>query len=186
MRELDDAAIRTEVTRVLRGLIRIDTSNPPGNETPAATFLKSYLEDSGLECELVAREPRRANLVARIRGSGGGPSLTLMGHTDVVPADPRDWTHPPFEAHLDEEGFVGGRGTVDMKNETATRAVTMALLARSDWRPRGDLVFIAQADEETANTRWGSSGSGTNAPTFAVTIRSTREAACGMSLPTDA
>jgi acetylornithine deacetylase/succinyl-diaminopimelate desuccinylase-like protein len=155
VRHLDDAAIRTEVTEVLRGLIRIDTSNPPGNETPAALFLKNYLEASGVECELVAREPGRANLIGRIRGSGGGPSLMLMGHTDVVPADPRDWTHPPFEAHLDDEGFVWGRGTVDMKNETATRAVTMALLARAGWRPKGELVFLAQADEENGEHEVG-------------------------------
>ncbi len=148
MRPLDDNAIRSEVTDVLRALIRIDTSNPPGNETPAATFLKSYLEGAGVECELVARDPKRANLVARIKGTGGGPTLALMGHTDVVPADHQDWTHPPFDAHLDDDGFIWGRGTVDMKNETATRAVAMALLARSGWRPRGDLVFIAQADEE--------------------------------------
>ena len=155
MRQLDDHAIRSEVTDVLRALIRIDTSNPPGNETPAATFLKSYLEGVGVECELVARDPKRANLVARIKGTGDGPTLALMGHTDVVPADHQDWTHPPFDAHLDDDGFIWGRGTVDMKNETATRAVTMALLARSQWRPRGDLVFIAQADEENGEHEAG-------------------------------
>ena len=70
VRQLDDDAIRSEVTEVLRALIRIDTTNPPGNETPAATFLKSYLEGAGVECELVARDPKRANLVARIKGTG--------------------------------------------------------------------------------------------------------------------
>ena len=155
MKSLDDKAIRSEVTEVLRALIRIDTSNPPGNETPAATFLKSYLEGAGVECELVARDPKRANLVARIKGTGDGPTLALMGHTDVVPADHQDWTHPPFDAHLDDDGFIWGRGTVDMKNETATRAVTMALLARSEWRPKGDLVFIAQADEENGEHEVG-------------------------------
>ncbi len=155
MRQPDDDAIRSEVTEVLRALIRIDTSNPPGNETPAATFLKSYLEGSGVECELVARDPKRANLVARIKGTGGGPTLALMGHTDVVPADPPAWTHPPFDAHLDNDGFIWGRGTVDMKNETATRAVTMALLGRSQWRPAGDLVFVAQADEENGEHEVG-------------------------------
>jgi acetylornithine deacetylase/succinyl-diaminopimelate desuccinylase-like protein len=155
VRQPDDNAIRSEVTEVLRALIRIDTSNPPGNETPAATFLKSYLEGAGVECELVARYPKRANLVARIKGTGNGPSLTLMGHTDVVPADSQAWTHPPFDAHLDNDGFIWGRGTVDMKNETATRAVTMAMLGRSQWRPTGDLVFIAQADEENGEHEVG-------------------------------
>jgi acetylornithine deacetylase/succinyl-diaminopimelate desuccinylase-like protein len=155
VRQLDDDAIRSEVTEVLRALVRIDTTNPPGNETPAATFLKSYLEGAGIECELVARDPKRANLVARIKGTGEGPTLMLMGHTDVVPADPQAWTHPPFDAHLDDDGFIWGRGTVDMKNETATRAVTMALLARSEWRPKGDLTFIAQADEENGEHEVG-------------------------------
>jgi acetylornithine deacetylase/succinyl-diaminopimelate desuccinylase-like protein len=155
VRQLDDEAIRSEVTEILRALIRIDTTNPPGNETPAATFLKSYLEGAGVECELVARDPKRANLVARIKGTGEGPTLALMGHTDVVPADHQAWTHPPFDAHLDDDGFIWGRGTVDMKNETATRAVTMALLARSAWRPKGDLVFIAQADEENGEHEVG-------------------------------
>src|SRR5215475_16043735 len=97
-----DAALREEATGLLRELLRIDTSNPPGGETPAALLLKDYLESAGVECELVAKVPGRANLVARIRGSGQGPSLALLGHTDVVPADARDWKHPPFSGHLDD------------------------------------------------------------------------------------
>jgi Acetylornithine deacetylase/Succinyl-diaminopimelate desuccinylase and related deacylases len=87
VRQLSDAALREETTALLRELVRIDTSNPPGGETPAALLLKDYLESAGVECELVAKVPERANLVARIRGRGRGPSLALLGHTDVVPAD---------------------------------------------------------------------------------------------------
>ena len=148
MRQPDDAALRAEATDLLRDLIRIDTSNPPGRETPASKLLLDYLSAAGVDCELVARDPERANLIARIPGSGLGPSLAFMGHTDVVPADEDDWRHPPFSGHLDADGFVWGRGAVDMKNQTATRAVAMAVLARAGFRPRGDLVFIAQADEE--------------------------------------
>jgi acetylornithine deacetylase/succinyl-diaminopimelate desuccinylase-like protein len=148
MRQLSDAALRAEASALLRDLVRIDTSNPPGRETTAALLLKDYLEPAGVECDLVAKVPERANLVARIRGRGQGPSLALLGHTDVVPADARDWTHPPFSGHLDEDGYLWGRGALDMKDETAVRAVTMAILARSGFEPRGDLVFIAQADEE--------------------------------------
>ena len=136
-------------------MLRVDTSNPPGNETEAAELLRDYLEAAGVKCELVAREPKRANLIARIPGTGEGPSLALCGHTDVVPADAQDWTHPPFGGHLDEDGYIWGRGAVDMKNETATRAVTMALLAKSDFRPKGDIVFIAQADEENGEFEVG-------------------------------
>jgi acetylornithine deacetylase/succinyl-diaminopimelate desuccinylase-like protein len=140
--------LRDETTALLRDLLRVDTTNPPGRETAAATLLKDYLEASGVECELVARDPDRANLVARIRGTGDGPSLALLGHTDVVPADPAGWQHPPFAGDLDDEGYVWGRGAVDMKNETASRAVALAVVARSGFRPRGDLMMIAEADEE--------------------------------------
>ncbi|HEX2505782.1 MAG TPA: M20/M25/M40 family metallo-hydrolase [Gaiellaceae bacterium] len=145
---LTERELRDEAAALLRDLIRVDTSNPPGRETAAAALLKEYLEASGVECELVAKDPDRANLVARIAGSGGGPSLGLVGHTDVVPAEESDWRHPPFSGHVDQDGFLWGRGAVDMKNETATRAVTMAILAREGFRPRGDLLFFAEADEE--------------------------------------
>jgi acetylornithine deacetylase/succinyl-diaminopimelate desuccinylase-like protein len=148
MAEPGERELRDEATALLRALLRIDTSNPPGNETPAALLLKDHLEAAGVASELVARTPGRANLVARIPGTGDGPSLALLGHTDVVPADPAGWRHPPFAGHLDDDGYLWGRGAVDMKNETATRAVAMAVLARSGFRPRGDLVFIAEADEE--------------------------------------
>ncbi|MGZ8743935.1 MAG: M20/M25/M40 family metallo-hydrolase [Nocardioides sp.] len=149
-------ALHDEVLELARALIRIDTTNaseqvlgrPPGNETAAAQLLHDYLAGAGVDCELVAREPHRANVIARIAGSGGAPSLAFVGHTDVVPADPRDWTHPPFAAVVDDDGWLHGRGAIDMKNEVAARAVAMAELSRSGFRPRGDLWFLAVADEE--------------------------------------
>ena len=152
---MNDHDLQTEVAELLRDLIRIDTSNPPGRETPAAMLLKDYLEANGVACELVARDPDRANLIARIPGTGEGPSLALLGHTDVVPADAEDWQHPPFDGHLDDDGYIWGRGSVDMKNETASRAVTMAALARSGFQPGGDLVFVAEADEEDGTEEVG-------------------------------
>jgi acetylornithine deacetylase/succinyl-diaminopimelate desuccinylase-like protein len=146
-------SLHDEVIRVARDLIRLDTTNARepglGNETLCAEYLHDYLSGYGVECELVAREDHRANLVARIPGvSAGAESLAFVGHTDVVPCDPRDWTHPPFEAVLDDDGWLWGRGAVDMKDEVAARAVAMAELARSGFRPRGDLWFLAVADEE--------------------------------------
>ena len=145
---IDDAALRAESVALLRDLLRVDTSNPPGNETAAAELLRDYLVAAGIECELVARVPGRANLIARIPGGGDGPSLALTGHTDVVPADAREWARPPFAGELDDDGYVWGRGAVDMKSHTATNAVAMAILKREGFRPRGDLLLIAQADEE--------------------------------------
>ncbi len=144
-----DSALRDEVVALTRDLIRLDTTNAPGNETRAAEHLRGYLQDAGVACDLVARDPDRANLVARIPGTDpGAPSLAFVGHTDVVPVDPRDWTHPPFEAVVDDDGWLYGRGAIDMKNEVAARAVAMAELARRGFRPRGDLWFLAVADEE--------------------------------------
>jgi acetylornithine deacetylase/succinyl-diaminopimelate desuccinylase-like protein len=146
---IDERALRDEATALLRDLLRIDTSNPPGGETAAAVLLQRYLEAAGVECELVARDPDRANLIARIPGGGGGPSLAFLAHTDVVPADDAAaWTHPPFAGHVDGDGYIWGRGAADMKNELATRAVAMAWLRRSGFRPRGDLLLIAESDEE--------------------------------------
>jgi acetylornithine deacetylase/succinyl-diaminopimelate desuccinylase-like protein len=150
-------ALRDEATELLRALLRVDTSNPPGHETPAAELLRDYLGANGVACELVAADPERANLVARVPGRGSGPSLMLLGHTDVVPADASDWTHPPFAGVLDEAGYVWGRGACDMKNETVTRAVAVAEIARSGVPLSGDLVFVAEADEEDGTNRVGMS-----------------------------
>jgi acetylornithine deacetylase/succinyl-diaminopimelate desuccinylase-like protein len=141
--------LHREVVELTQALIRLDTSNAPGNETLAARLLQEYLEDAGVECELVARDPARANLVARLAGTDQrAPSLAFVGHTDVVPVDARDWTHPPFAAVVDDDGWLHGRGAIDMKNEVAARAVALKELVRTGFRPRGDLWFLAVADEE--------------------------------------
>jgi acetylornithine deacetylase/succinyl-diaminopimelate desuccinylase-like protein len=139
-------ALREEATELLRELIRLDTVNPPGNETRAADLLRAYLEDAGVECETYARVPDRANLVARIPGSGGR-RLLLLGHTDTVLADPEEWAVDPWSGDV-REGAVWGRGALDMKSQVAANAVAIATLARDGFRPSGDLVFAATADEE--------------------------------------
>jgi len=149
-----DGALREEATKLLADLIRIDTSNPPGHETPAAVFLQWFLEREGIACELISKDPERANLVAQIKGSGEGPSLTLLGHTDVVPADRAAWSVDPFEGVV-KDGYVWGRGALDMKSHTICNVLAFALIARSGIRPRGDLVLIAEADEEEGSTGVG-------------------------------
>ncbi len=141
------ADLREEVVDLARALIRIDTSNPPGNETPAAELLARHLTEAGAECELVGPDPGRLNLVARVRGRGEGPSLMLLAHTDVVPAPAAGWTVAPFDAVIRDSTLIG-RGATDMKNELAARAVAIAELARSGERPAGDVVLVAEADEE--------------------------------------
>jgi acetylornithine deacetylase/succinyl-diaminopimelate desuccinylase-like protein len=143
----DVGSTESEVTALLQRLIKLDTTNPPGNETLAAELLRDYLEAAGVECRLYARVPERANLVARIPGRGSGPSLAMLSHTDVVLADASEWERDPFggERVGDE---IWGRGALDMKGEVAATAVALATLAREGWRGDGDLIFIAAADEE--------------------------------------
>jgi acetylornithine deacetylase/succinyl-diaminopimelate desuccinylase-like protein len=136
-----------EVTDLLSRLIQVDTTNPPGNETAAAELLREYLEANGLQCELYARVPERANLVARIPGRGDGPTLLFLGHTDVVLADPAEWSVPPFSGEV-RHNEVWGRGALDMKGHVAANAVAIASLAREGFEPAGDLIFAATADEE--------------------------------------
>jgi acetylornithine deacetylase/succinyl-diaminopimelate desuccinylase-like protein len=143
-------SLRAEVSDLLSRLIRIDTTNPPGNETAAAELLRDYLVANGVECELYARVPERASLVARIRGTGNGPSLLLLSHTDVVLADPSEWSVPPFSGELRDDE-IWGRGALDMKGQVAANAVAIASLAREGFAPAGDLIFAATADEEVGD-----------------------------------
>jgi acetylornithine deacetylase/succinyl-diaminopimelate desuccinylase-like protein len=143
------ADVGPNAIELARALIRVDTSNPPGRETVAATVLKEWLAAHGVESELVGPDPERRNLVATVKGRGDGPSLALCGHLDVVPAGELDaWQHPPFAGVLDDDGFVWGRGAVDMKAQVATRAAALVALVQSGVVPAGDVRLIAQADEE--------------------------------------
>ena len=138
-----------EAVGLLQQLLRLNTVNPPGNETLAAELLRDYLEASGVEVQLLARTPERANLVARLPG-GDGPSLCFLSHTDTVVADPVEWSHDPWSGDLADD-HVWGRGALDMKNQVAASAVAIASLAREGFKPPGDLVFVAAADEEVGD-----------------------------------
>src|SRR4051794_7671205 len=146
--------VRREAVDLLRRLVACDTSNPPGAEAQAAAILEDYLEPCGVECERVAKDPARPNLVARVRGHGTGPSLAFLGHLDVVQARREDWTVEPF-AGLEREGAIGGRGTIDMKCQVAATAVALAALAREGFVPGGDLMLILTADEEIGDAGVG-------------------------------
>ena len=122
-------SLRDEVSELLQELIRLDTVNPPGNETRAAELLREYLEEHGVSCELYAKVPERANLVARIPGNGGGPRLALLSHTDTVLADAAEWQVDPWSGEL-RDGEIWGRGALDMKGQVAASAVAMASLAQ--------------------------------------------------------
>lgn len=144
-----------EVVALAQALIRLDTSNPPGNETIAAELLAGLMREAGVEHELVGPDPSRLNLVARIPG-GEGPSLGLLAHTDVVPAPLAGWTVPPFEGRI-VDGRLLGRGATDMKNELAARVAAFLAYARSGERPAGDVLLVAESDEERNTADVGAS-----------------------------
>jgi acetylornithine deacetylase/succinyl-diaminopimelate desuccinylase-like protein len=139
--------IREEAVRHLQALIRIDTSNPPGNETPAAKYVAGVLADEGIQTRVLEYAPGRGSAVARLRGGGEGPPLLLMAHLDVVPAKDNDWTHPPFAGEV-ADGYVWGRGAVDTKNATVIQLTALLTLARSRVSLKRDLLLAAMADEE--------------------------------------
>jgi acetylornithine deacetylase/succinyl-diaminopimelate desuccinylase-like protein len=138
---------REEVTALLRDLIRIDTTNPPGNEIKAAEFLAGTLEEDGFKCELFESKPSRGSLITRMKGSGEGPSLLLLSHLDVVAANPKEWSVDPFAGRA-KDGFVWGRGALDMKSMTAVEVMVMKLLKKKRTRLKGDIILAATADEE--------------------------------------
>ena len=150
-----------ETTELLRTMIRnacVNEGTPEsGQEVRNADTLEAYLDGTGLTVERFEPAPGRVSLIARIEGSDpSGPSLCLNGHTDVVPVNPDGWSRDPFAAEL-VDGEVWGRGAVDMLNLTASFAVTVRRLTERGFRPRGDLVFLAVADEENGSThgvRW--------------------------------
>jgi len=144
----------TDVVTLLQRLVACNTSNPPGNEAQAVAILEEVLVPAGVECERIAKDPERPNLVARLRGRGGGPSLAFLGHADVVQARREDWTVEPFAGTV-RDGAVWGRGTVDMKSQVAATTVALATLAREGFRPNGDLMLIIAADEEVGDAEVG-------------------------------
>jgi acetylornithine deacetylase/succinyl-diaminopimelate desuccinylase-like protein len=142
-----------EAAELLGSLVRFNTVNPPGNERAAQEYLAAHLTEAGFECELLGAEPERPNLVARLRGAGeGGPRLCYLGHVDTVLADPAEWSHDPWSGDL-ADGFLWGRGALDMKSQVAAEVAAAASLARSGWRPAtGELLIAAVVDEETGGS----------------------------------
>jgi acetylornithine deacetylase/succinyl-diaminopimelate desuccinylase-like protein len=150
-----------EAEELLSRLIGFDTVNPPGNERPAQEYLAEHLTASGFQCELLGAEPGRPNLIARLRADGAppagepvgdGPTLCYLGHVDTVLANPDEWTHDPWSGEV-IDGFLWGRGALDMKSQVAAEIAAAASLARSGWRPaRGELLIAAVVDEETGGS----------------------------------
>ena len=133
---------------LLRSLIRIDTSNPPGNEEAAVQFIEAWLRKEGIASEIFSPAPRRGNLLARLKGKKTGEPIVLLGHIDVVPAAEAGWTEPPFSGAV-RDGYLYGRGTVDMKSDVAAQIMAFATLKREGITPERDIILLVTCDEET-------------------------------------
>ncbi|MFQ5595687.1 MAG: M20/M25/M40 family metallo-hydrolase [Anaerolineae bacterium] len=153
---IDWEAAGQEAVEILQRLIQIDTTNPPGNERPAADYIRHLLSQDGIDSEILESAAGRANLVTRLNGDGSAGPLLLLGHTDVVYADPDEWTYPPFGGEI-HDGYVWGRGALDMKDLVAMELMTILLIKRHNIPLKRDLIFLAVADEENMGhfgARW--------------------------------
>jgi acetylornithine deacetylase/succinyl-diaminopimelate desuccinylase-like protein len=139
--------VEAEVTNLLSELIRINTTNPPGNETNAATYLAQNLTEDGFNCEIIESAPKRGNIITRLKGTREKPRLLLLSHLDVVAANAAEWSVNPFSGAV-KDGFVWGRGTLDMKGMTAIEVMALKLLKRNNVKLKGDVILAATADEE--------------------------------------
>jgi acetylornithine deacetylase/succinyl-diaminopimelate desuccinylase-like protein len=151
---VDWNAMQTEAVEALRQYVRINSSNPPGNELATARFLEAFLEKEGIDAQIldtVELGAGRANLYARLKGNGSKKAIALVQHMDVVPVTPAYWTVPAFDGEV-KEGFLYGRGTLDMKGEGITHLLALVALKRSGVPLNRDIVFVANADEELGST----------------------------------
>jgi len=147
-RQPDWPAVEAETLQHFQALLRLDTSNPPGNEKLATDYLKAEFEKEGISVQIFAREPSRPSLVVRLKGNGRKQPLLLMGHTDVVTVDPKTWTFPPFSATRNE-GYIYARGSLDDKPHVVAGLMTVLMLKRLNVPLDRDVIFLAEAGEES-------------------------------------
>jgi acetylornithine deacetylase/succinyl-diaminopimelate desuccinylase-like protein len=147
--------IEEEVTDLLSNLLKFNTTNPPGNEIAVAKYLAEDLKKDGLKCDVFESAPGRGSVVTRLKSTGEKPSLLLLSHLDVVAANPKEWSVDPFGGVV-KDGFVWGRGALDMKGMTACEVMVLKLLKRNSVKLKGDVILAATADEE----KGGEAGAG--------------------------
>ena len=148
------AQLEADARRFLVDLVKLDTSNPAGNETKVAEYLAKVAKDNGIEAELLGGDPARLNFVARLRGSGKSRPLLLMAHSDVVPVDPKQWTVAAFGGEI-RDGYVYGRGAVDDKGLLAAELAVLVDLKRRGVKLDRDIILLSEADEEAGSTGMG-------------------------------
>ena len=141
------SALHERPAELLQHLIRFDTTNPPGHERECIAYIDGLLREAGFETTIRARDPERPNLLARLEGRGSAPPLLLQGHVDVVTTESQPWTRPPFDGAI-VDGYVWGRGALDMKGGVAMMLSAFLRAKANDLQPPGDVIFCAMSDEE--------------------------------------
>jgi len=158
----DWSKVDPEAMRHFQALVQIDSTDPPGNETRVAEYVQKVLEAEGIPVQLAAKDPARANVIARLKGNGSKRPLLIMGHSDTVRIDAAKWSVPPFSAAI-QGGYVYGRGTLDDKSDLLAAMMTMLLLKRSGMALDRDVIFVSEVGEEAStgpgieylvNERW--------------------------------
>jgi len=144
-------AMAQEALSLLSEYIRVDTTNPPGNEIRAAEFFKAIFDREGIESQIFESAPGRASIYARLKGDGSKKAVVLMNHMDVVPVDPRYWTVDPF-AGVIKDGYIWGRGALDMKSMGILELMAFLTLKREGTPLKADVIFLGTADEEAGGT----------------------------------
>lgn len=146
----DNRPIYERPVELLQNLIRIDTTNPPGNEAECIAYINELLKEAGFDTAFFAKEKNRPNLIARLKGQGKAAPLMLYGHVDVVPIAKQAWTYPPFEAKI-VDGFIWGRGALDMKGGIAMMLAAVLRAKAEGLTPSGDIVLVILCDEEAGS-----------------------------------
>jgi hypothetical protein len=172
--QLDWKKLQAETLEHFSALVRINTSNPPGNETVAAKYIQTVLEKDGIPSKLVGTDPNRLSVIARLKGSGAKKPILIMGHTDVVGVQREKWSEDPFGAKL-IDGYVWGRGTIDDKDLVTGALMTMLILKRTNTPLDRDVIFVAESGEEggggaapPAPGAPARGGGGRGAPTYGI------------------
>jgi acetylornithine deacetylase/succinyl-diaminopimelate desuccinylase-like protein len=149
----DWTALEPEILKHFQAIVRMDSSGPPDYESKVAAYVKSTLDAAGIETKVFAKDPKRPNVVARIRGNGSKKPILFMGHTDTVGVQPDKWTYPPFSATR-ANGYIYGRGVTDDKYNVAAGITMMLLLKRQNVKLDRDIIFLAESGEE-GQVEWG-------------------------------
>ncbi|MCB0037374.1 MAG: M20/M25/M40 family metallo-hydrolase, partial [Anaerolineales bacterium] len=145
------AAIHTRPDELLQQLIRFNTTNPPGHEAECVNYINTLLTEAGFETTILAKDDKRPNLIARLLGRGEAPPLLLQGHVDVVTTANQEWSRPPFEAEI-HDGFIWGRGTLDMKGGVAMMITALLRAQANGLQPAGDIILCILSDEEVGGS----------------------------------